>query len=500
MKLRQKLLTTFSGLAVLALVNAGVTGWAIAQWRTSNKNLEDHYQHSLRLKNLQSTVYRAVKEVPDAFADDEDASVEFDYLLKPAEQQFEEWAKLAKTDRERKQVQQFRSAYQIFLRDVRAIFNLLENEKPTEALEVMEEELEKKSLVEFEKLMDEAVNFDEQSRLGILAQVRGTRETAQLVLSLAAFGTISLVLLLGAYLTSDLFFPLIQVQKALQNAAKGDRESRLDEERADELGAINLAFNRAIESIQHREQLLELAALPKDPQLTDYSLNLQDLPSRLTIYKLLYQIRTQLARWANNNGAKSDPTTATKKQGIIDQLDRLLHAVTHVIEFGFPLDLHLTQADIPELLYEVLSYFQDECAKRNISIELDVASEVTEAIVDRLKLRKAIAELVSNALEALPERGGRIQIGASLMNNNTELLIEVKDSGKGIKESLIDRVFASAESPPGTFFPLGLRLTKSIIEQHGGELIFNSNLGEGTQVQIKLPLHVNPNVPNLAQV
>ena len=500
MKLRQKLFTTFSGLAVLALLNAGVTGWAISQWRTSNKNLEAHYQHSLRLKTLQSTVYRAVKEVPDAFAGDEDALVEFEYLLKPAEQQFEEWAKLAKTDKERKQVQQFRSAYQILLRDVRAIFNLLEEGKRAEALKLMEEELEKKSLVEFEKLMDEAVNFDEKSRMAILAQVRGTRETAQLVLTLAAFGTISLVLLLAAYLTSDLFSPLVQVQKALQNAAKGDRESRLDEERADELGAINLAFNRAIESIQHREQLLELAALPKDPQAKDFRLGLEDMPSRLTIYKLLYQTRMQLDQWANNNGAKRDQTTDAKKQPITDRLDRLLHAVTHIIEFGFPLDLHITQTDIPALLYEVLSYFQEECAKRNISIELEVAPEVTEAIVDRLKLRKVISELVSNALEALPERGGRIQIGASLVTDNRELLIEVRDNGKGIKESLIDRVLARTETFLDEPIPVGLRLTKSIIEQHGGELIVKSKPGEGTQVQIKLPLHVNQNLSTPALV
>ena len=499
MKLRQKLCTTFSGLAVLALLNAGVTGWAISQWRTSNKNLEAHYQHSLRLKILQSTVYRALKEVPDAVAGDEDASVEFEHLLKPAEQQFEEWAKLAKTDKERKQVQQFRSAYQILMRDVKAIFNLLEEEKRTEALEVMEEELEKKSLVEFEKLMDEAVNFDEKSRLAILAQVRDTRETAQLVLSLAAFGTISLVLLLAAYLTSDLFSPLVQVQKALQNAAKGDRESRLDEERADELGAINLAFNRAIESIQHREQILELAALPKDPQAQDFRLGFEDMPSRLTIYKLLYQTRIQLDR-ANNNGAKIDQTTAANKEPISDRIDRLLHAVTHIIEFGFPLDLHITQTDIPALLYEVLSYFQEECAKRNISIELKVAPEVNEAIVDRLKLRKVINELVSNALEALPERGGRIQIGASLVTDNRELLIEVRDNGKGIKESLIDRVLARTETFLDEPIPVGLRLTKSIIEQHGGELIVNSKPGEGTQVQIKLPLHVNQNLSTPALV
>lgn len=497
MKLRQKLLTTFSGLAVLTLVNAGVTGWAIAQWRTSNNNLEAHYQHSLRLKNLQGTVYRALKEVPDAIAGaDEEASVEFEHLLKPAKRELEKWAESARGDREQQEVSQFREAYQIFVKDVREIFNLLEQEKRSEALNLMEEQLENKSLLKFEELMDEAIDRDEKSRLAILTQVNNTRETAQVVLTLSAFGTISLVLLLAAYLTSDLFSPLLQVQKALQNTAKGDRQFRLDEERGDELGAINLAFNRAIESIEHREQILELAALPKEPANKDCNIDIRDLPSRLTIYKLLYQIRTQLNEWANNNGAKTDP----KKQSVINQIDRLLHSVTHVIEFGFPIDLHLTQTDIPRVLYEVLSSFQDECAKRNISIELEIDPEINQTIVDRLKLRKAIGELVSNAIEALPERGGRIQIKASPIANEREFLIEVTDNGKGIKESLIDRVLADTENLPDSSSPVGLKLTKSIIERHGGELIVNSKPGEGTQVQIKLPLLVNENLATPVQV
>jgi len=496
MKLRQKLLTTFSGLAVLALLNAGVTGWAIAQWQISNKNLEAHYQHSLRLKNLQGNVYRALKEVPDAIAlADEEASIEFEHLLEPVEKQFKNWAKLAQSDREREQVKQFRQAYQIFVTDVRSIFNLLEAGKRSEALNLMEYQLEDRSLVKFEKLMDEAVNFDEKSRSQILAQVKDTRETARLVLTIAAFGTISLTLLLAAYLTSDLFSPLLEIQKALQNVAKGDRQSRLDEERADELGAIDLAFNRAIESIQYREQLLELAALPKDPEIKDYSLTLQDRPSRLTVYHLLHQIKKQFDCWAENE----DRTNHLKKQAVIEKVDRLLRAVTHVIEFGFPLDLHLTSTDIPALLYEVLSCFQDECAKRNISIELNIAPEINEAIVDRLKLRKVITELVSNSLEALPERGGRIQIAASL-SKERQLLIEVTDNGKGIKESLVDRVFAGTETPPDESPPVGLRLTKSIIERHEGETIVKSKPGEGTQIQIKLPLHVDRNLPTLTQV
>ena len=131
---------------------------------------------------------------------------------------------------------------------------------------------------------------------------------------------------------------------------------------------------------------------------------------------------------------------------------------------------------------------------RSISIELEIAPEVQRAVVDRLKLREAIKQLVDNALEALPEIGGRIGIFAEVNVNNTNLLIGISDNGTGIKKSLLDRVFNEADIPSGerqSRSPMGLKLTKAIIEQHGGELTLNSELNQGTQVQIQLPILTN---------
>uniref|UniRef100_A0ACD5GMZ6 Uncharacterized protein n=1 Tax=Desertifilum tharense IPPAS B-1220 TaxID=1781255 RepID=A0ACD5GMZ6_9CYAN len=83
MNLRQKLLTTFGGLALLALTTTGMTVWAIAQWQSSNAQLEAHYERSLLLQRIQASVFRAFKEVPDAVSGgDLDAAEEFDAFLK----------------------------------------------------------------------------------------------------------------------------------------------------------------------------------------------------------------------------------------------------------------------------------------------------------------------------------------------------------------------------------------------------------------------------------
>ena len=78
-------------------------------------------------------------------------------------------------------------------------------------------------------------------------------------------------------------------------------------------------------------------------------------------------------------------------------------------------------------------------------------------------------------------------IRASLSDQSNELLIEVADNGKGIERFSLEEAFTSVDSKRNRF-QVGLKLTRAIIEQHGGRLLVNTNPGEGTYVQMRLPL------------
>lgn len=139
--------------------------------------------------------------------------------------------------------------------------------------------------------------------------------------------------------------------------------------------------------------------------------------------------------------------------------------------------------------YEVLLRFQSELIECAVSIDLDISPALSYAVVDRLKLREALSELVRNALAALPEKGGRIGMRTSIAAEGTELRIEVADTGKGIKQPLIDQgLTTTVTTAQGNRAGVGLVMTKAIVEQHGGQLTIDSEPGEGTYVQIQLPL------------
>ncbi len=152
------------------------------------------------------------------------------------------------------------------------------------------------------------------------------------------------------------------------------------------------------------------------------------------------------------------------------------------------LDLELSRTDVRALLYRVFMRFQDEFAERAISLDLEIAPEVGHAVVDKLKLREAVAELLRNALEALPENGGHLGLRSRLSEDGTELLIEVADDGAGAEQSLIDRAFDPSGYEEDDRPRTGLTLTKAVIEQHGGRFGIESEPGEGTYAQIRLPL------------
>ena len=489
MKLRQKLLSTFGGLAVLALLHAGVAGWAIYNWKVSNRELNNHYQRSLLVKKLKMRVNSASQVLRQAIATgNPNARNQFESDLAPVQQYFQDWSKLSHNEAEKKQIQQIKDAYLVLLGDSEEIWQLLTEDRTFEALKLRREKLNNANFSIFKELSDRAMDSDQEYRQKILARVDQSQSTAELVLVLAAFGTISLTFLLMAYLTSDLFTPLQEVKQAMDNFSQGDHQIFLDTERGDEIGSVNRAFNRLVESVQKREKFLELAALGTSNKSTiDNKSAIPNVPSRLLVHQLLSQMEVQLAQLDNNNGNGK----TVSKQVIVSQLTQLLQTVTHLTKFGFPLDLNLTQTDIRALLYEVLISLREELIDRSISIELEIAPEVKEAVVDQLKLQEVLRQLVDNALSALPSTGGRIGIFANVSANNAELLLSVADNGTGITQSLLNRVFHDSEilAEAGQIrSPMGLKLTKAIVEQHGGKLLLKSKPGVGTQVQIKLPI------------
>jgi methyl-accepting chemotaxis protein len=122
--------------------------------------------------------------------------------------------------------------------------------------------------------------------------------------------------------------------RGLDDVARGDLQRRLEEERADELGAVNRAFNRMAEAMQEPEQTIALARVPAGIADEASDGSIKNMPSRLTLHTLVSQLRSRVTQLGNREES-NNTVTAEDKQELLAQVDRLLQAVARVTDFGF---------------------------------------------------------------------------------------------------------------------------------------------------------------------
>jgi signal transduction histidine kinase len=158
------------------------------------------------------------------------------------------------------------------------------------------------------------------------------------------------------------------------------------------------------------------------------------------------------------------------------------------IEAGY-LQLDLQPTNVSVLLESIFTLGRERAHSRSIDLRLDCDENAGELMADGRRLRQALFNLLSNALKFTRE-GGVVTISAR--RTESEMLLEVADTGIGIPDEDRERVFGKFErgsrEQRHSGAGLGLSLVKSLIELHGGRVELDSRVGGGTRVTCHVPL------------
>ncbi len=144
---------------------------------------------------------------------------------------------------------------------------------------------------------------------------------------------------------------------------------------------------------------------------------------------------------------------------------------------------------VGNFLNEVREIFIPEISGKNIELIIDIRYD-GPARFDDIKIKRALINLGRNAIEAMPS-GGRLVITSEKEENN--LILKISDSGKGIPDAIRDKLLKKAfvtfgkESGTG----LGLSIVKKIVDEHRGEIDFESSEDRGTTFRIRMPVLEN---------
>jgi len=151
------------------------------------------------------------------------------------------------------------------------------------------------------------------------------------------------------------------------------------------------------------------------------------------------------------------------------------------------------RVDINDLIAEVCALMSAEAARAQVGLDSDVAGDLPAASGDRVQLRQVIVNLVLNAIEATGAVDGRARrvLIQSARSSPAEILVAVRDTGVGIDAKNQRRVFDPFFTTKGQGMGMGLSISRSIVEAHGGRLWADANDDFGTTMRFTLPAESN---------
>jgi signal transduction histidine kinase len=138
---------------------------------------------------------------------------------------------------------------------------------------------------------------------------------------------------------------------------------------------------------------------------------------------------------------------------------------------------------------------QHEAIRYSISIRAELAADLPQVLADRVQLQQVLMNLMLNGIEAMKDMNPAGELTIKSQQENNHLLISVSDTGVGLAPEQADQIFKAffTTKPQGT--GMGLPISRSIIESHGGRLWPTANAGRGATFHLTLPSEVEMKQP-----
>lgn len=324
---------------------------------------------------------------------------------------------------------------------------------------------------------------DVQQIQGVMLMTISTIEIGDMMAELEQKGMmllgiiVVLSIFLSWLLSTILVKPLARVTKAIEDLTDGMQDDAISVPDYTETELITDAFNKMVNRMkildESRQEFVSNVSHELKTPLTSMKVLADSLVGQQGVPEELYQ------EFMGDITAEID-----RENKIITDLLSLVKMDKKAA------DLNITHMDINQLLEDILKRLRPIADKRNIDLILDCFRPV-EADVDEVKFTLAISNLVENGIKYNVDDGW---VRVSLDADHKYFYVTVADSGMGIPEDSIERIFerfyrvdkSHSKEIGGT--GLGLAITRSAIAMHHGAIKVFSKEGEGTTFSVRIPL------------
>jgi C4-dicarboxylate-specific signal transduction histidine kinase len=264
-------------------------------------------------------------------------------------------------------------------------------------------------------------------------------------------------------------------------------------ERTQQLTAVNEEMRREMIERQHAEEAL-LEAQAELVRVTR-SLDMGEL-----VATIAHEVNQPLTAIVTNGNF-----CLRRLQGVTPNLDELRAAIAEIVSDGARASAVIsrirgllrkgarrrTELDIHRIIQDVSILLRTELTRGHVSLRTDLAPDLPRVAGDQVQLRQVLINLIMNAVEAmrLSAEGPRELLIRSVKSTDG-VLVQVQDSGPGIEPGLADRIFEPFFTTKAEGIGMGLSISHTIIESHGGHLSLASS-SQGALFEFILPVTIN---------
>ncbi|GAA4332241.1 HAMP domain-containing sensor histidine kinase [Flaviaesturariibacter amylovorans] len=270
------------------------------------------------------------------------------------------------------------------------------------------------------------------------------------------------------------------IGEKMRDISLGRRNEEIEWHRNDEIGELVQQYNKMVRQLE--ESADALARSEREGAWREMARQVaHEIKNPLTPMKLSIQY---LQRAVATQQPNVEALTTSVTKTLIEQIDHLAKISSDFARFANIGNRNLEEFD----LHEVLMGLQDlHATNPKITLTWNRADGPARIVADKTHMNRLFTNLLTNAVEACSAQN-ECRLELNEVRTETTIRVEVRDNGEGIPEEMQGRIFTPNFTTKSSGTGLGLAMSKSIVEQAGGRIWFETERGKGTSFFVELPL------------
>jgi two-component system NtrC family sensor kinase len=323
--------------------------------------------------------------------------------------------------------------------------------------------------------------------------------------TLTLLSGLSTILLLGllSYIATNITRPLQVMVEATDKIARGDLNHRVEIDLRDEIGQLAASFNRMTDNLVKANDNLTQWGQMLEKRVEERTHELREMQDSLIRSEKLASLGKMAAGVAHeiNNPLTSilintylilekcpqDDACRDNLTMIAEETSRCAQVVKGLLDFARQTPSQAINADINDIIDRTVQLLEKQASLKNIAIIRDLDRSLPLIDLDKSKIQQVFSNLIINACEAMPG-GGSLTITSRAAPSGRHIEVLFADTGMGIPKENLQKIFDPFFTTKSFGTGLGLAVSYGIIQQRGGTIDVESDVGLGSVFKVQLPM------------